>query len=93
MSFVDILGMEMHSFVDVLGMEMHTSTSMRVSLLVLEGGGEWVWMDLFVCLFCCFTSQVNSYGHGVTVSSPNHTFSWASLKKQLTSTSCTYFRL
>ena len=29
---------------------------------------------LFVCLFCCFTSQVNSYGHGGTVSSPNHTF-------------------
>ena len=29
---------------------------------------------LFVCLFCCFTSQVNSYGHCGTVSSPNHTF-------------------
>ena len=27
-----------------------------------------------ICLFCCFTSQVNSYGHGGTVSSPNHTF-------------------
>ena len=26
------------------------------------------------CLFCCFTSQVNSYGHGGTVSSPNHTY-------------------
>ena len=36
--------------------------------------------------------QVNSYGHGGTVSSPDHTFSWASLNKQLTSTSCTYFR-
>ena len=24
--------------------------------------------------FCCFMSQVNSYGHGLTVSSPNHTF-------------------
>ena len=45
------------------------------------------------CLFFCFTSQVNSYGHGGTVSSPNHTFSWASLNKQLTSTSYTYFRL
>ena len=34
-----------------------------------EGGG------LVVCLFvCCFTSQVNSYGHCGTVSSPNHTF-------------------
>ena len=28
---------------------------------------------LFV-LFCCLTSQVNSNGHGGTVSSPNHTF-------------------
>ena len=36
---------------------------------------------------------VNSYGHYETVSSPNHTFSWASLNKRLTSTSCTYFRL
>ena len=40
----------------------------------------------FVCLFCCFMSIVKSYGHGGTVSSPNHTFSWASLDKQLTST-------
>ena len=23
------------------------------------------------CLFCCFTSQVNSYGHGGTVSLPH----------------------
>ena len=31
--------------------------------------------DLYLfCLFCCFTSQVNSYGHGGTVSSLNHTF-------------------
>ena len=44
------------------------------------------------CLFCCFTSPVNSYGHCGTVSSPNHTFSWAGLNK-LTSNSCTYFRL
>ena len=28
----------------------------------------------FVCLFCCFTSQVTSYGHGGMVSSLNHTF-------------------
>ena len=46
-----------------------------------------------ICMFCCFTSQLNSHGHGGTVSSPNHTFSWASLNKQFTSTSCTYFRL
>ena len=48
---------------------------------------------LLVCLFCCFTSQVNSYGHCGTVSSPNHTFSWAGLNKRLISNSCTYFRL
>ena len=47
---------------------------------------------LFVC-FCCFTSQVNSYGHCGTVSSPIHTFSWAGLNKRFTSNSCTYFRL
>ena len=29
-----------------------------------------------ICLFCCFTSKVNSYDHCGTVSSPNHTFSW-----------------
>ena len=45
---------------------------------------------LFVCLFCCFTSQVNIYGHCGTVSSPNHTFSWAGLNKGLTSNLCTY---
>ena len=39
---------------------------------------------LFVC-FCCFTSHVNSYGHCGTVSSLNHTFSWAGLSKRLTS--------
>ena len=47
---------------------------------------------LFVC-FCCFTSHVNSYGHCGTVSSLNHTFSWAGLSKRLTSNLCTYFRL
>ena len=50
-------------------------------------------MALLFCLICCFTSQVNSYGHGRAVSSPNYTFSWASLNKQSTSTSCTYFGL
>ena len=49
--------------------------------------------DTLCWLFCCFTSQVNSFGHCGTVSSPNHIFSWASLNKRLTSTLCTYFRL
>ena len=35
----------------------------------------------FVCLFCRFTSQLNSYGHGGTVSSPNHTFFLGRLEK------------
>ena len=36
---------------------------------------------LFVCFFFCFTSQVNSYGHGGTVSSPNHTFCLGKLEQ------------
>ena len=32
-----------------------------------------------------FYIPVNSYGHVEMVSSPNHTFSWASLTKRLTS--------
>ena len=32
-------------------------------------------LDLFFVMFCFFKSTVNSYGHGGTVSSPNHTFS------------------
>ena len=34
-------------------------------------------------MFCCFTSQVNSYGHAGAVSSPNHTLFWASLNQYL----------
>ena len=31
--------------------------------------------EIFVfCLYRCFTTQVNNYGHGETVSSPYHTF-------------------
>ena len=48
-------------------------------MVSLEGGSNnGLYSFMFVCLFCCFTSQVNSYGHGGTVSSPNHTFSLAS---------------
>ena len=57
---------------------------------VVFGVSEKLWL---VGWFCCFTSQVNSYGHCETVSSPNHTFSWAGLNKRVTSNSCTYFRL
>ena len=34
---------------------------------------KYIIIILFVCLFCCFTSQVNSYCHGGMVSSPYHT--------------------
>ena len=47
-----------------------------------------------LCLFGLMLNvPVNSYGHVRMVSSPNNTFSWASLTKQLTSTSCAYFYL
>ena len=48
---------------------------------------------IFFFWFCCFTSHVNSYGHCGTVSSLNHTFSWAGLNKRFTSNLCTYFCL
>ena len=45
-------------------------------------------LDFVVCLFVCFVAlRPNSYGHDGTVSSPCHTFSSASLNKQLTSIS------
>ena len=50
-------------------------------------------LNFVLFCFCCFTSRVNSYGHCETVSSLNHTFSWAGLSKRLTSNLCTYFRL
>ena len=52
-------------------------------------GPVWSWVntaDFVFCLFCCFRPQVKSFGHGGTVSSPNHTFSWTSLNKRLTHT-------
>ena len=52
--------------------------------------------ETFAMLICLFVLllyvPVNSYGPYGMVSSPNQTFSWASLNKQLTSTLCTYFR-
>ena len=59
---------------------------------VLDGCSKEPSYCLFVC-FCCFTSHVNSYDHCGTVSSLNHTFSWAGLSKRLTSNLCTCFRL
>ena len=50
-------------------------------------------LTLLFCLFLLLLYAASQRGHGGTVSSPNHTFSWASLNKQFTSTSCTYFRL
>ena len=51
--------------------------------LILENPRQVLWQT--VCLFVLLLFvPVNSYGHGGTVSSPNHTFSWASLNKRLT---------
>ena len=56
--------------------------------------GKFCNIFMIFCLFVLlFYIPVNSCGHGETVSSPNHIFSWASLNKWLTSTSGTYFRL
>ena len=52
-------------------------TSLTIIILSLEKGA------LFVCLFCCFTSQVNSYGHGGTVGSPNHFFFLGKLEQAI----------
>ena len=41
---------------------------------------------LFLLVLLLYVPQLNRYGHGGTVSSPDHTFSWASLNKHLTST-------
>ena len=51
---------------------------------LLNSRSRWI-MHLFVCLFCCFTSQSTAMvmGGGGKVSSPNHLFSWASLNKRL----------
>ena len=54
----------------------------------LVNAGIWILKgSIELCLF----DSVNRYGHVKTVSSPNHTFAWASLTKQFTSASCTYF--
>ena len=49
------------------------ATKRRVQAIIYTCACKHIYC-LFVCLFCCFMSQVNSYGHGGTVSSPNHTF-------------------
>ena len=81
----------------------------RINLLILQSlakmasSGNFYMYLLFGENYCDFRKfclfglmlymPVNSYGHVGTVISINHTFSWASLTKLLTSTLCTYFRL
>ena len=86
-----------HSFVQFLNRlvlhsyQIHTSCFVALrpksTAMIMAG------LSVHLTTLFLFTSQVNSYGHGGTVSSPNHTFSWASLNKQLTSNLCTYFHL
>ena len=47
----------------------------------------------FVCLFVLLLYVPSQQLWSLRVGPPNHTFSWESLNKQLTSTSCTFFRL
>ena len=52
---------------------------------LLNSRSRWI-MHLYVCLICCFTSQLTAMvmgGGGGKVSSPNHLFSWACLNKRL----------
>ena len=66
--------------------------SMRLSILCFKGPQEDASNNdgfMFVLFGLRFYDPVNSYGHVETVISPNHTFSWASLIKRLTSTPCT----
>ena len=54
------------------------------------------YLPIFVCLFVCFVALRPKSTAMVMAGQSFHLttlFSWASLKKQLTSTSCTYFRL
>ena len=63
-------------------------------LLILILPFSIVWKFCHFDLVCFFTSHSTTMVMSVgTVSSPNHTFSWAILTKQLTSTLCTYFSL
>ena len=69
-----------------------SADNISVVVFLTRKGGPVMYL-VILGLFVCLVATVNRYGHGGTVSSPNHTFSWASLNKQLTSTLCTYFRL
>ena len=75
------------------GMQLPDSVLTILMHGVISLPDEMSYDNLVLVWFCCFTSQVNSYGHCGSVSSPNHTFSWAGLNKRLTSNSCTYFNL
>ena len=57
------------------------SRNFRQGVCVLWCGGGGVHF-VFVCFVLLFYVPINSYGHGETVSSLNHTFSWASLNNQ-----------
>ena len=70
----------------------HNSTMAHLSQIY--GPPELQIRNIFIYLFgFVLYVPVNSYGHVGVVISPSHTFSWASLTKQLTSTLCTHFLL
>ena len=66
------------------------------SCVIISLGKRELVASLLLLLFVCFVAlrpKSTAMGHCGTVSSPNHTFSWAGLNKRITSNSCTYFRL
>ena len=62
---------------------MRSYCNLKKKAKILYSHIAFVWFDVYI--------PVNSYGHVEKVSSPNHTFFWASLTKQLISTKCAYF--
>ena len=60
-------------------------------IIILQQVNCLVYIARPVCFGLILCVPVNNYGHVGTVSSPNQTFSWASLTKQLDCTLCTYF--
>ena len=78
----------------VLGLFYHHPAKCRHTLQYTDNGKvcflDYLILRLFALILCV---SVNSYGHVKTVSSPDNTFSWASLTKRLTSTLYTYFCL
>ena len=90
MSMNDTIHQAIHSLliqIQFSGIYRRTVQSLHNAMLVVHMNGPCFGFGLILYV------PVNSCGHVKMVVSPNHIFSWASLTKQLSSTSCTYFLL